>query len=378
MPTRVAEPAPTLVNGHAPGGLVCSREDVEMSVVGFASEIVCSPAGVALLEGLEVAHRRDLSLFESPTNVDSEAVGAAVDSVETMSLGALLHRLVHSADRVAGPWVSGAPRRVAVAFELAPARVEIARAVATRFEEILHSPIQRTDQEWWLSNQGRETEPAFTGQRRIYCCGEFTWDAVWTVSSPPSHIHDDLINVWEMFPGPISRWRVPIGPSARVYEVHAPSDWARLVTRYPHLPDRAHSGWELPGPNQDRTATQEVEQKSSGAAARREVIVAMPDWQRIAEDYDGVHLSWAGMLTCEGHVIDTPELGAEVVSMVRYWSSERTLWLNDVLEMPEPLSAPLLSGRINGDTGINANDPARLPVDADFINARLGRQAVVI
>ena len=52
-----------------------------MSVVGFASEIGRSPAGVALLEGLEVAHRRDLSLFESPTNVDAEAVEAAVDAV---------------------------------------------------------------------------------------------------------------------------------------------------------------------------------------------------------------------------------------------------------------------------------------------------------
>jgi len=82
------------------------------------------------------------------------------------------------------------------------------------------------------------------------------------------------------------------------------------------------------------------------------------------------------MMTCEGHVIDVPELGKGVVSMVRYWASERTLWLNDVLDIPAPLDAPSLSGRINGETGIDAHDPTCRPLDAHFINSRLGRQAI--
>ena len=93
----------------------------------------------------------------------------------------------------------------------------------------------------------------------------------------------------------------------------------------------------------------------------------------MAADIDGVHLTWAGMLTCEGRVIDVPELGPDAVSMVRYWRSERTLWLDDVFETPVPLPAPDLSGRINGDLGIDAAAPGRRATDQQSISARLGR-----
>lgn len=318
----------------------CRRKDVVMTVESFAAEIVRSPAGVALLQGLEVVQRSDLSMFESPTTIDAHAVEAAIHAAETMLLDELLHQIVHSADRFAGPWVSGVAQRLALAYELAPARMGIAHAVAAKFEETLHAAVWRTDQQWWLSAHTGKVEPAFTRRRGVYCCGEFTRDSVWTVSSPPDSVHDDLIDLWEMFP------------------------------------TRAHHGWELSGPNQHPSETRPVEQASAGAAARHDVVVAMPHWQHIARDYDGVHLSWAGMMTCEEHVIDVPELGKGVVSMVRYWASERTLWLNDVLDIPAPLDAPSLSGRINGETGIDAHDPTRRPLDAHFINSRLGRQAI--
>lgn len=70
----------------------------------------------------------------------------------------------------------------------------------------------------------------------------------------------------------------------------------------------------------------------------------MPDWERAADDFDGVHVSWSGKLTCEGRIIDVAELGDDVVTMLRYWGSERTSWLNDVFGVPEPLEAPELSG----------------------------------
>lgn len=83
-----------------------------------------------------------------------------------------------------------------------------------------------------------------SGMRSVYCCGEFTWNSLWTVTEPPPEVHDDLINVWEMFPGPISRWRVPILPTACIYEVHTAKGWAQLVGRYPRLSGRPHHGWE--------------------------------------------------------------------------------------------------------------------------------------
>lgn len=103
----------------------------------------------------------------------------------------------------------------------------------------------------------------------------------------------------------------------------------------------------------------------------------MPDWTRVAGDYDGIHLSWAGMATCEGRVIDVVDLGPDVVTMVRYWSSERSMWLNDVFETPTPLSAPSLTGYVNGVLGIG-DDPHRRAVDAQTINTTLDRHAIAI
>ena len=63
----------------------------------------------------------------------------------------------------------------------------------------------------------------------------------------------------------------------------------------------------------------------------------MPDWAAVAAEFDGVHLSWAGFLSAEGYVSD---LDGDDVTMLRYWFSERTLWLRDVFGEPIPLEAP--------------------------------------
>lgn len=39
-------------------------------------------------------------------------------------------------------------------------------------------------------------------------------------------------------------------------------------------------------------------------------------------------------------------------TMLRYWSSERTMWLEDVFGDPEPLDAPELTGRLSGTVGL--------------------------
>jgi hypothetical protein len=346
-----------------------------MSVTGdLARELTVAPVGVALLDLLEIEHRDDVVWFETPDRSDPDAVDAAIASVATMSFGDLVHRLVSGATRVGGPWVSGASRRLERAYRLAPARATIATAVADAFGSSMRADLPFDAQQWWSSAGAPDAvESRFDRPLGVYCCGEFTWNALWTVSSPPAEVHDDLIDVWELFPGPISRWELPVTDGARVLEVHDPLDWAQLVTRYPRMVTNAHTGWELPGRNQDRAEVHGLVLASGGAAARSDVQVAMPDWRRVAEAYDGIHLSWAGMLACEGRVVDLPELGPNVVSMLRYWGSERTLWLDPVFGHPAPLPAAVLSGRVNGDLGIDATDATRGERDRRTLAALVGR-----
>jgi hypothetical protein len=346
-----------------------------VSGADFATMLLAAPAGVSLVQALEVEHRADVSWFDSAPDADFAAVRAAVDSVEAMSLGHLVRRAVSAAERFAGPWIPDAPTHLARAFRLAQARSPIAAAVAERFGEALRAACHLDAQEWWASAYDEDRiGPLFGDHREVYCCGELNWQGLWTVSDPPPEVHDDLVDVWELFPGPISRWLVPIDPSARVFEVHAPDDWARLVATFPHMTDSSHGGWELPGPNQHPQDVHEVEVASAGSAARHDVRVAMPDWPSVAADYDGVHLSWAGMLTAEGHVIPVPELGPEVVTMVRNWRSERTLWLHDVFDVPQPRPAPSLSGRVNNDFGIaTTGDPTRRARDQRVLTVLLGQ-----
>lgn len=337
-----------------------------------ATEVMACPAGVALLEALEVAQRDDVAWFASPPDSDRGAVARADASAETMPVGELLQRLVMASERVAGPWVSDAPERLASAFDLGSSRRSIAEVVARRMADV----VDRTaagGQEWWLTPTPALGLPRSFGRLdNVYCCGEFTFNGIWTVTSPPEEVHDDLLDVWEMYPGPISRWSVPIARTARVFEVNGPDDWARLVGSYPR-PTPRHGGLELPGPNQHPGEIRALEALSNGAAARTGVRVFMPNWAEVADNWDGVRLSWPGMLTCEGRVIDVPELGTDAVSLVRYWRSERTLWLNDIFGTPTPMSAPALSGRINAEIGIDANLPDRRTLDMAAIAGWLGR-----
>ena len=338
-----------------------------------ADDVIASPAGVALLQALEAEQPTTRTPFELPPSCDPVAVDTATAMTAELSWADLLQRLISSAESIGGPWIGDAPLRLTRAFALAPQRRPIAAALATRFTEVIHE-IDRDQQEWWLIPPivGSPAQPLH-GTGDVYCCGEFTWDGIWTVTSPPAEVHDDLIDAWEMFPGPISRWRVPIRSEARVFEVHQPADWAQLVTRFPRRGTRAHGGWELPGPNQHHGEVHELELVSCGIGARTQAEVFMPDWAAVATEFDGVHLSWLGKLTCEGRVIDLPELGRNAVSLVRYWGSERTTWLNDVFGTPSPAVAPALSGRINGDTGIDDSAPQRIEADMAYIAARLDR-----
>ena len=166
-------------------------------------------------------------------------------------------------------------------------------------------------QECWWSDSPKwcSPTPAFNDFRSVYG-GEFTLSGFWTVTDPPSEIHDDLIGAWDMYGGSISRWRVPVRPAVRLWKVDQPSDWVRPVETYPKVANQEHSGWELPGRNQQLQDTRPL-LAVSGQNALRSVVAhhILPDWGAVAHDYQGVHLSWAGFLTSEGYVSDLDDGG---------------------------------------------------------------------
>lgn len=333
-----------------------------------------APAGVALLARLELDQRTDVVPFEVPAESDPVAVAAAVRWVADHPFGELTERIVDAANTIAGPWSSDAPSQVAACARLAREREPIAIELVRRFTTDLNRTVDLGAQEWWISapdgsdGQGRAR---FGDFERVYGGGEFPWAGLWTVTDPPVEAHDELLSAWEILPGPITRWRLPVRADARVWEIRAPEDWSRLVRTYPTQARHKHGGWELPGPNQDLDDIGELLDVPGQNAARVDVAShLLPDWSAVAADYHGVHLTWAGFVTTEGRTCD---LEAGAVTMLRYWGSERTLWLADVFGAPEPLTAPHLTGAVNGARGVDTtSDPVRHAADLATIAAALG------
>lgn len=339
---------------------------------GLVDALLAAPAGVVLLAALEREPSPDVSLLPLTAGSDPAAVRRAAAWVAGAPTAAVLAAAVEAAEMLAGPWSPAAPGNLAAAFRSAAARRPIAEALVAAHGAALGAPFDPGAQEVWLTGRAVGHGPRFADLGDVYGSGEFPWAGLWTVTDPPPAAHDGLASAWELFDGPVSRWRLPVRPGARVWTADGPDDWADLVRAYPRPAVRLHGGWELPGLNQ-RPADLAALLAVPGQTAARDVVAAhlLPDWAAVAADHDGVHLSWAGFLTAEGRVVD---LGDGAVTMLRYWASERTLWLADVFGEPRPRPAPRLSGRVSGLLGADpGRDPAREAADRAELARLLGR-----
>jgi hypothetical protein len=307
--------------------------------------LLAAPAGVAALAWLESREREEPRYWEAPPDSNPAAVVRAVARVERMTLGELLDVCL-AASQAAGPWNPNAVVYLARSYGHAEDRRPIADAIADCFGELLSGPFDLRAQQWWWSSSGDEVagRPYPDSKfENVYGNGEFTWAGEWTVTDPPVEVHQGLVSGWDFGDGAAARWAVEVDAAARVYRVDRPEDWVALVERFPKVATEEHSGWELPGVNSRRDPDRENLESLSRGSARRSNVDShvLPDWRGVATHYDGVHLSWAGFLTAEGYISDLPGGG---VTMLRYWSSERTHWLNDVFGERTPLPAPDLSG----------------------------------
>lgn len=93
---------------------------------------------------------------------------------------------------------------------------------------------------------------------------------------------------------PLECWELRIQQDVRIYEVRGPDSWHELCVRYPAI-------------DQDDGRL-------------------VPDWGAAAADWDGVHMSFGGLLSCEQARYESPEGW----SMHNWWHSEGTYWLRSI------------------------------------------------
>jgi hypothetical protein len=128
-------------------------------------------------------------------------------------------------------------------------------------------------------------EPIRSGAHAELSCGISDWDAVY----------------------PVHQVRLQVSSTARVYEVGSAADWHSLVQRY--------GGWATyPGSDDNLRDAAGID---NGPA---------PTWSTVAEDYDGVHLTFAGLLTG----LYVPHTTEDVSTTLWAWNWESTHWLRSV------------------------------------------------
>ena len=88
---------------------------------------------------------------------------------------------------------------------------------------------------------------------------------------------------------PLAWWSIRFLEEVRVYEIHGPSDWHNLCVRYP---------------------------------AKDKQGRLVPNWGAVAEEWDGVHLSFGGLLTAEQNRYESPAGW----TMLDFWHAEQTYW----------------------------------------------------
>ena len=114
---------------------------------------------------------------------------------------------------------------------------------------------------------------------------------------------------------PLVCWHLCMPPEARIYEVDGPESWHNLCVQYP---TRARDDDRL-----------------------------VPNWGAAAEDWDGIHLSFGGLLTCEQVRHESPAGW----SKHEFWHAELTHWINRL-----PFNAQRLPDHDGRESSIHPHD----------------------
>ncbi len=100
---------------------------------------------------------------------------------------------------------------------------------------------------------------------------------------------------------------IPVRGAGETLEIRSPDDWAHLCRAYPMevTASRRHDWFRVTG---------------------RDGRWLIPDWQRVSERWDAVHLTMVGYLSAATQLID---IDAEYGSVIGGWGPDSTIWLTD-------------------------------------------------
>lgn len=106
---------------------------------------------------------------------------------------------------------------------------------------------------------------------------------------------------------------IPMSGSGKTYEIRSPEDWVQLCLRFPLevSASRRHDWYRVTG------------------RAGRWVI---PDWERVASEWDGVHLTTFGYLGAAGRALSVSD---GVATLLAGWDPDATIWLTEALSESE-------------------------------------------
>lgn len=312
--------------------------------------LLVAPAGAVMLAAVQAGALRVSCLDQmdpidqtgsiGPGGAGSTTVEAAVRDVRGATFEELVEVGVFAAHRLAGPHTDIAPTAATRALRGAQARRRVAEAIVDRFAEQLESPMQRPSQAWWWMFEISEWSDVLPlgchpGAHWAWLTAPANW--FFTINAAPTSLRGVLDEAWDASSYDLTRWSVAVDPDARILEIHRPEDWAALAVAHPDDSRTGrYDGWEINARERGRDLGLGELAALPGQLAVRSGVrrFVEPDWASVADEWDAVHLSWAGFLTAEGTVCD---LGDGGVAMLRGWGSERTLWLNPVLSDPQPI-----------------------------------------
>ena len=108
---------------------------------------------------------------------------------------------------------------------------------------------------------------------------------------------------------------IPVNGAGRIFEIRTEADWISLCRRFPL----------------EVTASR---RRDWLRATGREGRWVIPDWERVAGEWDGIRLTVLGYLSCAGRALAVDDATASVIAG---WDPDKTIWLTDVVrETGEP------------------------------------------